>query len=51
MRLADIRSNARLHNLKFLKNSRMPISMATEDEYREILRMGGIIASPGMALP
>jgi hypothetical protein len=37
--------------MKFLKNVRLIISALTEEEYQELLRMAGIVASPGMPLP
>jgi predicted RNA-binding protein with PUA-like domain len=51
VRLADIKQNPLLRHMKFLKNPRIPISLLTEAEYREILRMGGIVPTPGMPLP
>jgi predicted RNA-binding protein with PUA-like domain len=51
VRLADMKVNPLLRNLKFLKNTRLPISPVTEDEYKEILRMGGIVPTPGMPVP
>ncbi len=51
VRLADIKLNPLLRHMKFLKNPRLPISPVTESEYREVLRMGGIVPSPGMPLP
>jgi len=49
--LTEMRGNPALHHVKFLKNPRQPVSPVTETEYREILRMGGIVAMPGMPLP
>ncbi|HEV2388295.1 MAG TPA: EVE domain-containing protein [Candidatus Acidoferrales bacterium] len=51
VRLADMKTNSLLRSLKFLKNPRLPISPVSAEEYREILRMGGIVASPGMPVP
>jgi predicted RNA-binding protein with PUA-like domain len=51
VRFLDLKNNPLLRHLKFLKNSRTPISPLTEAEYREILRMGGIVPTPGMPLP
>ncbi|HVB35552.1 MAG TPA: EVE domain-containing protein [Patescibacteria group bacterium] len=51
VRLADMRGNPLLRHVKFLKNPRLPISLVLEAEYREILRMGGIVPMPGMPLP
>jgi predicted RNA-binding protein with PUA-like domain len=49
--LDELRSNPAVRKLKFLKNVRSIISPITEDEYHEILRMAGIVASPGFPLP
>jgi predicted RNA-binding protein with PUA-like domain len=49
--LTELRQNPALRHLKFLKAPRVPISTVTEPEYREILRMGGIVPTPGMPLP
>lgn len=51
VRLAAIKANPLLRHLKFLKNTRLAVSMVSEEEYREILRMGGIVPTPGMPLP
>lgn len=51
VRLAEMKTNPLLRNLKFLKNTRLPISPVTEEEYKEILRMGGIVPTPGMPVP
>ena len=37
--------------IKFLKNTRLTICPLTDEEYSEILRMAGIVASPGIPLP
>jgi len=37
--------------VKFLKNVRLIISPISDEQYQEILRMAGIVASPGMPLP
>jgi hypothetical protein len=37
--------------VKFLKNVRRIISPISDAEYEEILRMAGIVATPGMPLP
>jgi hypothetical protein len=34
-----------------LKNVRLVVSSITEVEYQEILRMAGIVATPGIPLP
>jgi predicted RNA-binding protein with PUA-like domain len=49
--LAELRGNPALRKVKFLKNVRLIISPVGEEEYREILRMAGIVASPGLPLP
>jgi predicted RNA-binding protein with PUA-like domain len=49
--LAELRENKALRKIKFLKNTRMTICPLTEEEYSEILRMAGIVASPGIPLP
>jgi len=37
--------------VKFLKNVRLIVSPITDVEYQEILRMAGIVATPGIPLP
>jgi len=49
--LAELRSNPALKKMKLLKNVRVLVSQITEAEYQEILRMAGIVASPGIPLP
>ena len=49
--LAELRANHALRKVKFLKNVRLTISPISDEEYEEILRMAGIVASPGMPLP
>jgi predicted RNA-binding protein with PUA-like domain len=49
--LAELRENSALRKVKFLKNVRLIISPLTDAEYQEILRMAGIVASPGLPLP
>lgn len=49
--LAELRANKLLKKIKFLKNTRLTICPLTEEEYTEILRMAGIVASPGIPLP
>lgn len=49
--LAEMRENRALRKVKFLKNTRLTISPLTDEEYAEILRMAGIVASPGIPLP
>jgi len=46
-----LRANPALKKVKFLKNVRRIITPVTDVEYEEILRMAGIVASPGMPLP
>jgi predicted RNA-binding protein with PUA-like domain len=49
--LAELRTNPGLKKVKFLKNVRLLISSITDVEYQEILRMAGIVATPGIPLP
>jgi predicted RNA-binding protein with PUA-like domain len=49
--LAELRENPALKKMKLLKNVRLIITMISDAEYQEILRMAGIIASPGIPLP
>jgi len=49
--LAELRANRALRKVKFLKNTRLTICPLTEEEYAEILRTAGIVASPGIPLP
>lgn len=49
--LTELRDNRLLRKIKFLKNTRMTICPVAEEEYAEILRMAGIVASPGIPLP
>src|SRR5882762_10056782 len=49
--LAELRENRALRKLKLLKNVRVLISSITNEEYLEILRMAGIVATPGIPLP
>ena len=49
--LDELRENSLVRRLKFLKNVRLIISPVTDDEYQEILRMAGIVATPGLPLP
>src|ERR1700676_1667055 len=49
--LDELRANPLVRRLKFLKNVRLIISPVTEEEYQEILRMAGIVATPGLPLP
>jgi len=49
--LAELRANPALRKMKLLKNVRLLISSITDIEYQEILRMAGIVASPGIPLP
>ncbi len=49
--LAEMRANRALRKVKFLKNVRLIISPISDEEYQEILRMAGIVASPGLPLP
>lgn len=49
--LVEMRANPALKRVRFLKNVRLIISPISDEEYQEILRMAGIVASPGMPLP
>ena len=49
--LAELRENRSLRKMKLLKNVRVLISSITDEEYLEILRMAGIVATPGIPLP
>jgi predicted RNA-binding protein with PUA-like domain len=49
--LAELRDNPALRKMKLLKNVRLLISPITDEEYQEILRMAGIVATPGIPLP
>jgi predicted RNA-binding protein with PUA-like domain len=46
-----LRANKALRRVKFLKNVRLIVSPVTEEEYQEILKMAGIVATPGLPLP
>jgi predicted RNA-binding protein with PUA-like domain len=49
--LAELRENRALKKMKLLKNVRVLITSITTEEYLEILRMAGIVATPGIPLP
>jgi predicted RNA-binding protein with PUA-like domain len=49
--LAELRASKALRKVKFLKNTRLTICPLTEEEYAEVLRLAGIVASPGIPLP
>ena len=49
--LAELRENKALRKMKLLKNVRVLITAITDEEYLEILRMAGIVATPGIPLP
>ena len=49
--LVELRDQKPLRKVKFLKNPRLTISPLTDEEYSEILRLAGIVASPGIPLP
>jgi predicted RNA-binding protein with PUA-like domain len=49
--LAEMRSNSALRKMKLLKNVRMIITPVSDTEYPELLRMAGIVATPGVPLP
>ena len=46
-----IYGNPALKKMKLLKNVRVLITSITDIEYQEILRMAGIVATPGIPLP
>ena len=49
--LAEMRANPALRKMKLLKNVRLVVSLLTDQEYQELLRMAGIVATPGIPLP
>ena len=49
--LAELRATKSLRKVKFLKNTRLTICPLTEEEYAEMLKIAGIVASPGIPLP
>ena len=49
--LAELRANKALKKVKFLKNVRLIVSPITDIEYQEILKMAGIVPTPGIPLP
>ena len=49
--LVELRENRALRKMKLLKNVRVLITTITTEEYLEILRMAGIVATPGIPLP
>src|SRR3979490_2281009 len=49
--LVELRANRALKKVKLLKNVRQTVSPITDVEYQEILRMAGIVATPGIPLP
>ncbi len=49
--LVEMRANPALRKMKLLKNVRLIVSVITDLEYQEILRMAGIVATPGIPLP
>ena len=49
--LAELRGNKALKKVKFLKNVRLIVSPITDVEYQDILKMAGIVATPGIPLP
>ena len=49
--LVELRENHALRKMKLLKNVRVLISSITDEEYLEILKMSGIVATPGIPLP
>ncbi len=49
--LTELRANKALRKVKFLKNVRLIVSAISDAEYVEILKMAGIVATPGIPLP
>ncbi|HXT73663.1 MAG TPA: EVE domain-containing protein [Candidatus Angelobacter sp.] len=49
--LEELREDRLLRKVKFLKNPRLTISPLIGEEYSEILRLAGIVATPGIPLP
>jgi predicted RNA-binding protein with PUA-like domain len=49
--LAEMRANPAVRKAKLLKNVRLIVSPITEAEYLELLKMAGIVATPGVPLP
>lgn len=49
--LVDLRANSALKKVKFLKNVRLIVSPVSDAEYQEILKMAGIVPTPGIPLP
>ena len=49
--LAELRANRELRKVKLLKNVRLTVSAISGVEYQEILKMAGIVATPGIPLP
>ncbi len=49
--LVELRANRLLRKVKYLKKLRLIISPLTDEDYKEMLRMAGIVAAPGMPLP
>jgi predicted RNA-binding protein with PUA-like domain len=49
--LTELRANKALRKVKFLKNVRLIVSPISDIEYQDILKMAGIVASPGIPLP
>ena len=49
--LAEMRANPAVRKAKLMKNVRLIISPISEAEYQELLRMAGIVATPGVPLP
>ncbi len=49
--LSEMRGNSALRKMKLLKNVRLIISIISDEEYKELLRMAGIVATPGLPLP
>ena len=44
----ELKRNPRLKKMKFLRMPRLSVSLLREDEYNEILRMGGVPTTPSL---
>jgi len=49
--LVEMRANFAVRKMKLLKNVRVIVSSISDVEYQELLRMAGIVATPGVPLP
>jgi predicted RNA-binding protein with PUA-like domain len=48
--LSEMRANPTLRKVKLLKNVRLIVSSISDEEYKELLRMAGIVAAPGVPI-